>query len=548
MPRSIQGTICVAFDDSSSLGPSVAQVRVSTAAGQVDDPVAATSAPQPLRVPDGASGWLRITVTGLSSQPSPAIGTQVSIYDISIPGVRAGRTIVAPSVPGGDPSAVVLAKDEPQPSGCMLTSLRWVCSPELTQPTEEQFGFDHSFTEPAPEQATLRGSAILIDSALADRFVRLSPRQARVTASSTYTGDPQDQALSAFDGNPATAWVASATDMHPTLSIQWGYQRTVSKLTIQRPPGASGLLQVLITGSNGQVRGALLDASGVTSFAPMRTTGLKFIFSQVQAPLQITDVIIPGVPFVAPPSGTFRLKCGLGPLIELNGKVVQTRVSGSFASLLTGRPLRFTACSPVTLARGDNRVVEPATDAFSVQDVVGERGAAYAYLCLPAEGRWRRVVDVDVPGAAGQRRDGLLPGREREFQRGVAGGHRRQAATGGAARRVEAGLAASGWYQRPSAPDVPACPVVPGRRRRRAGCHCPGPAGRRVALARSAAPAQSAHAPAAGRPSPARAAIRQHGLARIGAGWTGGHRPLAGRISRRGHRARGHVLVPRLER
>ena len=90
------GKIFVAFDDSSSLGPSVAQVRVSTATGQVDDPLAATRAAQPLRVPDGASGWLRITVTGLSSQPRPAIGTQVSIYDISIPGVRAGRTIQRP--------------------------------------------------------------------------------------------------------------------------------------------------------------------------------------------------------------------------------------------------------------------------------------------------------------------------------------------------------------------------------------------------------------------------------------------------------------------
>ena len=364
------GTISVAFDDKSSLGPSVAQVLVSTAAGRVADSVAVTSAPQRLRVPAGASNWLRITVTGLSSQPRLAVGTQVAIYDISVPGVRAGRTIVAPSVPGGDPSAVVLAKDEPPPSGCMLTSLRWVCSPELTAPVEEQFGFDHSFTEPVPEQATLRGTAILVDPALADRFVRLSPLQARVTASSVYTGDPQDQALSAFDGDPATAWVARVTDAHPTLSIQWGYRRTISQLTIQRPPSASGLLQVLIAGSGGQVRGALLDASGVVKFARMRTTGLKFTFSQVQAPLQITDVTIPGVLPIHPPSGTFRLQCGLGPSIELNGQVVPTRVSGSFASLLTGRPLRFTACSPVTLTGGGNRVVEPATDVFSVQDVV----------------------------------------------------------------------------------------------------------------------------------------------------------------------------------
>ncbi len=398
------GVISVAFDDK-SLGPPVARVLVSSAAGQVTDRVAATSARQRLRVPAGASGWLRITVTGLTSQPALAVGTQVSIYDIAVPGVRAGRTITAPSVAGEDPSAVVLAKDEPQPSGCMLTSLRWVCSPDLTALTEEQSGFDHSFTAPAPGQATLRGSAVLADPALADRFVRLSPRQPRVTASSTYTRDPQDQALSAFDGDPATTWVASVADAHPTLSIRWGYRRAVSKLTIQRPPGAAGLLQVLITGSGGQVRGALLDASGVVNFARMRTTGLKFTFSQVQAPLQITDVTIPGVPSFRPPSGTFRLQCGLGPLIELNGTVVPTRVSGSFASLLTGRPLHFTACSPVTLTGGANRVAEPATDAFSVQDVVVNAGLPAAAARPAAAGvvSWTstsRVLRVDAATAS----------------------------------------------------------------------------------------------------------------------------------------------------
>ena len=63
------GTISVAFDGESSLGPPVAQVLVSTAAGQVANPVAATSAAPGLGVPAGASGWLRITVTGLGSRP-----------------------------------------------------------------------------------------------------------------------------------------------------------------------------------------------------------------------------------------------------------------------------------------------------------------------------------------------------------------------------------------------------------------------------------------------------------------------------------------------
>ncbi len=198
--------------------------------------------------------------------------------------------------------------------------------------------------------------------------------QATVTASSTYTGDPQDQARSAFDGNPATSWIASSQDQRPTLTVRWGKARTIRRVTIERPPGASGLLQILITGSGGQARGAMFTgASGVVTFAPMRTTSLTFTFTSVQTPLQITDVVIPGVPFLTTPSMPFRLRCGLGPLLAVNGKLVPTRVSGTFAALLAGQPMRFTACSPVALAAGVNQVTEPSSDAFSVQDVVLER-------------------------------------------------------------------------------------------------------------------------------------------------------------------------------
>jgi arabinofuranan 3-O-arabinosyltransferase len=369
-------TIGVAFDVNSALGPPVTRVSVTTAAGQLTDRVAVTSSPQPLRVPAGASNWLRIKVTGLTLNPVPPIGAQVGIAEISVPGVRASRTIEAPPVSGAGPAAVVLAKAEPQPSGCMLTSLRWVCSPALVRTTEEQFGFDHSFTEPAAGRAQLSGRAVLTDSSLADHYVRLSGQEPAVTGSSIYTGDPQDQPLSAFDGNPATSWVSGIGDKRPKLTISWGHPRTVSQVTIQRPPGALGRLQVLVTGSGGRTRGGPVGDDGVLRFAPLRTTSLTFRFTPSQAPLQVSDVSISGLLPVGTPSGTFQLPCGLGPLIELNGRQVRTQVSGSFTALLTGAPLRFTACAPVTLAAGANRVIEPDTDAFSVQDVVFDRTGA----------------------------------------------------------------------------------------------------------------------------------------------------------------------------
>ena len=287
--------IHVAFTDSPALGPPVTQVTVTSATGRVTDPVQVTGALQPLRVPRGATGWLRITVTGLATAPQPVIGTQVGIKEIVVPGVRASRAIMAPRVPGGDPAAVVLTKAQPQPSSCMLTTRRWVCSPALATTTEEQYGFDQEFSAAAAGRATLRGSTVLMSPALVAKYLELAPGQARVSASSRYTRDPQDQPRSAFDGNPATTWIASPTDAHPVLTIAWRRPLTVRTVTIQRPPGASGPLQVQLAGSGGQARGGLVGSSGVLRFAPLRTNKLTFLFTAVQSPLQITDVVIPGV-------------------------------------------------------------------------------------------------------------------------------------------------------------------------------------------------------------------------------------------------------------
>jgi arabinofuranan 3-O-arabinosyltransferase len=364
-------TIDVAFDASFASGPPVMQVRITTAAGEATDAVQITSDMQPLRVPSGPTGWLRIIVTGLALRPVPPTGAQVGIYAIAVPGVQAARTIVTPAVPGPDPSAVVLAKDEPQPSGCMLTSMRWVCSPSLAASTEEQFGLDRTFYENSAEPAAVHGSAILLNASLADQFTRLGPHEPQVTASSVdSTADPQDQPMAAFDGNPATSWVAAAADRHPTLRIQWDGARTLSQLTVERPPGASGFLEVRLTGSGGQRRVAWASRSGVLTFAPMRTSSLALTFLPSYSPVQVTGVDIPGVPQLGTPTGTFRLPCGLGPSLTVNGRPVPTRVTGSFASLLAERPVQFTACSPVRLAAGANRLVEPVTDVFSIQDAV----------------------------------------------------------------------------------------------------------------------------------------------------------------------------------
>ncbi|HEY2307414.1 MAG TPA: alpha-(1-_3)-arabinofuranosyltransferase family protein [Streptosporangiaceae bacterium] len=365
-PRVIE----VAFTDSTALGPAVTQVAVSTAAGSRTDRVQVTGLPQPLPVPPGPTRWLQITVTGLASPPQPLVGSQVGIKEIMVPGLHASRVIVAPGVPYVRPAVVVLAKAQPLASPCMLTPARWVCSPALARPVEEQYGFDQAFTMPAAARATLRGSAVLFAPSLVNKYLRLLAEQPQVGASSRYTRAPQDQPRSAFDGNPATTWIASPGDANPVLTISWRHRLTVRTVTIQRPPGADGPLPVLVSGERGQARGGVLGPAGVLRFAPIRTRELAFRFSPPQTPLQISGVTIPGVPALQTPSGTFRLPCGLGPVVALNGRVLPTQVTGTFAELLGGQPMSFTACPAAPIAAGANRVVEPAADPFDVQDVV----------------------------------------------------------------------------------------------------------------------------------------------------------------------------------
>jgi arabinofuranan 3-O-arabinosyltransferase len=411
------GAISVAFADDIAIGPQVTGVEISTATGQLADKVKVTGHYQSLRVPPGSSLWLKIEVTSVLRPPHPDIGRQVGIAEIAVPGLNASRSIDAPDVrlPGrADPTAVVLAKAEPQPSACMLTSARWVCSPSLETSTEEQYGFDHSFTVARPEKVRLAGTAVLTSPSLIERYAFPGRQQPSVAGSSSYVSDPEDLPSSAFDANPLTTWVSGAFDHHPTLTIGWRGFKRVSAVTIQRPPGANGPLAVTVTGSRGQVRTGVLGGGAgslalpALSFAPMRTESLTLRFSPAQLPVQITDVTIPGVrPLTVAYTATFRLPCGFGPQIDVDGKRVPTRVSGTFADLLEGRPMSFTACSGVSVGAGGNRVIEPSTDGFSVQTVVLDQtgpgslaGAAPGVAVRVRTVSWtdtRRVLAVAAP-------------------------------------------------------------------------------------------------------------------------------------------------------
>jgi len=165
---------------------------------------------------------------------------------------------------------------------------------------------------------------------------------------------------------------------------------------------------VLVAGSSGQVRGGFVVGHVAhLAIRPMRTQWLRFYFTPPTLPLEISDINIPGVPHLSSPGqAPFRLPCGFGPRVLVNGVPEPTRALGTLGDLLDERPITFAACSPVTIRAGLNTIVEPDWEAFDLQTAVLDRSGRAGLAGWPASApaparviRWTpsvRQVEVDA--------------------------------------------------------------------------------------------------------------------------------------------------------
>ncbi|MCO6005980.1 alpha-(1-_3)-arabinofuranosyltransferase [Actinoallomurus purpureus] len=397
-PRNV--TAMFAQDD--RLGPPPDEIAVETETGRIVQRLARTSPAQPLRVPAGATRWLRIRVLSLTARPAVPAAARVAVPELHIDGVHAAREYRLPSVPAG--ATVVMSRTSGGMPACMQGSVRWVCSPFFERRDEEPYGFDRVFAAARTGTAKLSGTATLTDPGLIQRYTSTDPRL-KVTASSTLTGEPATLPRAAFDADPATTWVPATGDRAPWLSLAWKRKIRVGRITVRRPAGAAFLTQVRLEGDDGQWREAPLDDNGRLSFKPMRTGHLTLRFSGLP---QITDVTVPGVPpFRTLPGARVPLPCGFGPRLRLGGTDVPTRATGTYADLLQGRPIRFHACRTVTVRAGDDRLTPVPFDTFRVDSaVLSPVGAAAAADHEPAPvtvTRWtseHRQVEVSAQQAS----------------------------------------------------------------------------------------------------------------------------------------------------
>ncbi|MFD0901475.1 alpha-(1-_3)-arabinofuranosyltransferase domain-containing protein [Actinomadura sediminis] len=371
-PRDV-GDLEAAFLRDDSLGPAVARVAVETERGTVEQDVRRTADAQPLRAPEGKTRWLRIRITGLVAEPAVPGFARAGISELTVAGVKPTRTYVMPSPGGtGEPATYVMSRVPGGEAPCMRGSARWVCSEDLGARGEEGDGFDRTFTAATAHDVKIAGTAVLTDPELVAKYTE-AEGQPVVKATSTLTRHPANGARSGFDGDPATAWIADAGDREPAFAVAWGEPRKVGTLELRRPPGASGPARVRIEGDGGETREGLSDDLGRIAFAPMTTERIKVVFLDARPlnPVQLTDLVIPGVAPMPDVRGLdLELPCGLGPRLDLGGTAVRTKVAGTFGDLLAGRPVRFAACAPVPLEKGENRLAAAPLDSYRVETVI----------------------------------------------------------------------------------------------------------------------------------------------------------------------------------
>jgi arabinofuranan 3-O-arabinosyltransferase len=128
-------------------------VRVTTAAGSVDTPVARTEQPQHLAVPPGRSSWYQVTLLRVTPQDPTALGA--GIRELTVPGQTFERYAQVP----GDATGLFTRQASSQ---LMYAFDRERADLEEPFSSSEEQSISRRFTTPRAASFTLTGTAVIV--------------------------------------------------------------------------------------------------------------------------------------------------------------------------------------------------------------------------------------------------------------------------------------------------------------------------------------------------------------------------------------------------
>lgn len=333
-----------------------------------------------VRVPLTGAPVRSVRVTVLATHGDPEYGV-VAIRDITFPGLALGRTLVVPA-DEVSPRSDLVFRAQPERRACVGVGFERACEAEEARPSEEEAGVERTFRTTSPGRWSFAGTAVARSAPATAQLLWPIGGEVRVQASSVLTDDPSISGQYAFDGNPGTPWLSARGDNDPSLTLTWGRSQTLSRLQVLPATMQSRRPSRAVIEADGERREVDLSGGSLGYFEPLRTDHVTIRFPMPELPdtdlgdrtgtgsrpVGVGDLVIAGLEhltYAPDPNGRTGAACGLGPELVIDGTRVPTRVSGTIADVVDGRPLAVLPCGPAfTLPAGEHRLRLAATDRF----------------------------------------------------------------------------------------------------------------------------------------------------------------------------------------
>ena len=376
------------------------RLRVSTAAGSTTTSVAATGKTQPLRVVPGRTSWLRVTIAG-AGRVTPG-GPGAGIADVLVPGVRVSR-LLQPARGSGRPAGG---------AGELLLPPAGAVAGHLRRPGRHRADGPDLHRHPAGHPAAQRHRAGRAGAGLDALLDKIHPPGRGILQVSVATASPWAGPASLFRGSQPLI----ADNADPVIHLSWHGKRRIRSLTVQTAGGS--VPQTVQISSPDGTRQAGVGFGGLVTFKrPLTTDRIDVSFPRVQQattvnstgqvstlPVELSRLRLPALAKlrVVGPSATttFRLACGQGPELRIDGHAYLTAVRGTLGELTGFRPLQVRLCTPdgtLALDPGRHTLTAAAPGTFAVTDLSltgagagGEGGAAASAAARTVTaGRWQ---------------------------------------------------------------------------------------------------------------------------------------------------------------
>lgn len=334
----------------------VRELEVVAGAQRVRARVPADGVPVVVRLDGSAVERVEVRVVEAATDARSA---RVGLREVRLDGRTPTRSFVLPgTIPAG---AGLVFSAVPGRRACTITLGRPDCDVARIRGAEERGGLHRSFSTAAGSRVRITGHVIARNTPEAARLLAPLDPDLTVGASSAFGQDPKVSGRFAHDGEPTTTWVSDDSDLYPTLAFEWRRPRTISALAVARLGLPGEPRTAVVTGEDGEPQTVELGAGATQELTePIRTRRLTVRFEKAPgfAHVVVPDVSLVGArvtrPFLADtPTGAI---CGFGPEIELDGRTVKTRVSGTMADIVNGSPLTLEACGTPELAVGEHRL------------------------------------------------------------------------------------------------------------------------------------------------------------------------------------------------